>query len=147
MKNKLQERIHRARLLFKELQFTIHNEEQHDDVFTCEVQNDSDFIGGIYIDNNSRFLEITYTFSFSIKSITYLKSKIEEILRICYEFGSYCNFIEIDDEILFSIYTKVYYTGLNYYSLRDTLRDFRKCIKMVTKILDFDIKNKPEEGI
>ncbi|MBN2531933.1 MAG: hypothetical protein JXB88_03520 [Spirochaetales bacterium] len=147
MKNKLEERIQRVRILFKELGYSAMNEEQHDDMFTCEIQNDTDFLGGIYIDRNSRFLEIAYTYSFSVNTISFLKSRIEDILRICYEYGSYCNFIEIDDEILFSIYTKVYYTGINYYSLRDTLNDFKKCISNVTRILDLDINIKPDEGI
>lgn len=146
MKNKLDERIQRTTILFKELGYTIQNEEQLDDIFTCDVRNDREFLGGIYIDKNSRFLEIAYTYSFSMKTISFLKSRIEDILKICYEFGSYCNFIEVDNEILFSIYTKVYYTGLNYYSLRDTLRDLKRCIGMITKILDFDINIKPDEG-
>jgi hypothetical protein len=147
MKNKLEERIQRVKVLFKELGFSTLNEEQQDDMFTCEIQNENDFLGGIYIDRNSRFLEIAYTYSFSLKTISFLKFRIEDILRICYEYGSYCNFIEVDNELLFSIYTKVYYTGINYYSLRDTLRDFKKCISNVTKILDVDINIKPDEGI
>jgi hypothetical protein len=147
MRNKLDERILRTRVLFNELGYTIQNEEQYEDIFTCEIQNEKEFLGGVYIDKNSRFIEIAYTYSFSLKTISFLKSRIEEILRICYEFGSYCNFIEVENEILFSIYTKLYYTGLNYYSLRDTIRDFRKCITMITKILDFDINIKPDEGI
>ncbi|MBN2444552.1 MAG: hypothetical protein JXJ04_24535 [Spirochaetales bacterium] len=146
MKNKLEERIQRTKVLFKELGFTVRNPEQLDGIFTCEVQNNTEFLGGVYIDVNSRFIEIAYTYSFSLKTISFLKSRIEEILRICYEYGSYCNFIEADKEILFSIYTKLYYTGLNYYSLRDTLKDFRKCIVIITKILDFDINTKPEKG-
>lgn len=147
MKNKLEERIQRVRILFKELGYSTLNEEQHDDMFTCEIQSDTIFLGGIYIDRKSRFLEIAYTYSFSLKTLSFLKSRIEDILRICYEFGSYCNFIEIDDELLFSIYTKVYYTGINYYSLRDTLKDFRKCIGNISRILDLDINMKPDEGI
>ena len=140
MKNKLEGRILRTRVLFKELGYEIYNEEVLENMFTGEVQNDTEFLGGIYIDRNSRFLELAYTLSFATKSVSFLKSRIEDILHICYEFGSYCNFMEVEDEILFSFYTKLYYTGLNYYSLRDTIRDFRKCVLMANRILDLDIR-------
>ena len=39
-------------------------------------------------------------------------------------------------EISFSVFTKVYYSGLNYYSLRDSLRDFRECVAALMDLLE-----------
>jgi len=39
-------------------------------------------------------------------------------------------------EITFSIFAKLYFSGLNYYSLRDTVNDFRECTDALKELLD-----------
>ena len=57
-----------------------------------------------------------------------MKGKLEEMLKTCYEFGCYVSLQQTASELAFSVFTKIYYSGLNYYSLRDSLRDFRECV-------------------
>ena len=152
-RSRLNERVHRTKILFRELQYSLRDEMSTDEMYTCEVVDDqNEFAGGIYVDSGSKFLEIAYTYSFSDSMFTFLKSRIAEILSICYEYGSYCNMTDDMDDaekpgLLFSIYAKIYYSGLNYHSLRDTLRDFRRCVHAVTGILDFNRNiKKDKEG-
>jgi hypothetical protein len=135
----LEERIQRVKVLLKELGYTLVDEDHTDEVFTCELKKNNGFLGGLYIDTSNRFLEIAYSFSFSYTLLTYLKSRIENMLAICYNYGCYFNITKDTENFFFSVYTKIYYSGLSYHSLRDTLREFFMCIQDVTRLLDFDI--------
>jgi hypothetical protein len=139
----LEKRIQRVKVLFKELGYTLVDEDYTDEIFTCEFEKKHGFLGGLYIDTSNRFLEIAYTFSFSYTLFAYLQSKIEEMLTICYNYGCYCNITKDNENFFFSVYSKVYYSGLSYHSLRDTLREFFMCIQDVTRLLDFNnMKNR-----
>ena len=71
----------------------------------------------------------------------FVKDRLEEMLAISYEYGCYTSIQKNNKEISFSIFTKVYYTGLNYYSLKESLRDFNKCIISLTEIIDIHNDN------
>jgi hypothetical protein len=72
-----------------------------------------------------------------------MKGKLEEMLKICYEFGCYVSLQQTATEISYSVFTKIYYSGLNYYSLRDSLRDFRECVAALMDLLEIG-KEAPE---
>jgi len=67
-------------------------------------------------------------------------------MKICYEFGCYYNFLKTKHEITFTIFTKEYYSGLNYNSLRDNIKDFRKCSSMISDLIDAEIYNNTARG-
>ena len=141
----LEEKIRRVKVLMKELGYKIINEQYLEDSFTAGFDNNSGIQGGVFIDTESRFLEIVYTFSFSQTMSDFLKDRVEEMLAISYEFGCYTSIQKNDSEISFSIFTKVYYTGLNYYSLKESLRDFKRCVSALTEIIDIHNSNFSEE--
>jgi hypothetical protein len=66
----------------------------------------------------------------------YVRTRLEEMLKISYEFGCYINLQSTDEEIAFSLFTKLYYTGLNYLALKDSLREFALCILALTDLLE-----------
>ena len=132
----MEERIRRVRLLFKELGYKLHETERSEETYSAGFENEEGIQGGFFIDRSSRFLEIAYTFSFSPSMAEYVKTRLDEMLKISYEFGCYINLQTSDEEIAFSLFTKLYYTGLNYYALKDSLREFVHCVRALTELLE-----------
>ena len=132
----MEARIRRVRVLFRELGYRIRESERSSDTYSAGFEDDEGMQGGFFIDRASRFLELAYTFSFSPTMSEYLKTRLEEMLKISYEYGCYINIQTSREEIAFSVFTKIYYSGLNYYCLRDSLREFRFCVQALTDILE-----------
>jgi hypothetical protein len=147
MKNSkiLEERIRRVRVLFKELGYKVVSGERTEDSYTAAFEGTSETQGGFFIDNESRFLEVGYTFSFSSSMGDFLRQRLEEMLKICYEFGCYTNIQKTEQDISFSIFTKIYFSGLNYYSLRDSLKDYHRCVELTTELLEFKPDGRDED--
>jgi hypothetical protein len=140
--NALRVRIKRVVLLFKELDFTLYDEQDLGDAYICEFENAKGMQGSIYIDEESRFFEAGFTFSFSEMMVEFIKKRLDDILRACYEYGCYININKNEKEFSFSVFTKLYFTGLNYYSLKHSLADYHGCVKEIMKIVELDV-NKP----
>ena len=153
----LQERIRRVKVLFRELGYETLDDESTEDAFSAgfrrekegrggqpKTENDGAH-GGFFIDRESRFLEIGYTFSFSPSMSEFLKGRLEDMLKIAYEYGCYSNILSGQAEIVFSVFTKIYFSGLNYYSLKDSLFDFRHCVDTITEVLDLGAEENGEE--
>jgi hypothetical protein len=138
MKNSkvMEERIRRVRVLFKELGYKLHETERSEETYSAGFENEEGMQGGFFIDRTSRFVEIAYTFSFSPSMAEYVKTRLEDMLKISYEFGCYINLQSTDEEIAFSLFTKLYYTGLNYHALKDSLREFALCVRELTDLLE-----------
>lgn len=132
----MEERIRRVRVLFKELGYKLHQTERSEETYSAGFENEAGMQGGFFIDKTSRFVEIAYTFSFSPSMAEYVKTRLEEMLKISYEFGCYINLQSTDEEIAFSLFTKLYYTGLNYHALKESLREFALCILALTDLLE-----------
>jgi hypothetical protein len=90
MKNSkvMEERIRRVRVLFKELGYKLHETERSEETYSAGFENKEGMQGGFFIDRTSRFVEIAYTFSFSTSMAEYVKTRLDEMLKISYEF---CN--------------------------------------------------------
>lgn len=140
----MRERIHRARILFSELGYEVVDDEGDDGSYTAGFRHEGGFQGGFYIDEDSKFLELAFTFTFSYTLGEFIRSQMEEILRICYEYGCYFNLQTYKKEISFSIFSKVYYAGLNYYALKETLRDFRGAAETLRDLIE--IKSERKKG-
>ncbi len=132
----MRERIRRVRVLFRELGYEVIEGERSEESFSAAYEDDEGFLGGFFIDADNKFLEIAFTFSFSHELGSYLQQRIQEVLKICYEFGCYLNVRSDGSEIEFSVFSKVYYAGLNYFSLRETLRDFQGCVESIKEVVD-----------
>ncbi len=137
MKNSkvMEERIRRVIILFKELGYKILETERTNETFSAGFENKEGLQGGFFIDRSSKFLEVAYTFSFSPSMADFVKSRLEEMLKVCYEYGSYVNIQTSRKEIAFSVFAKIYYSGLNYSSLKDTVREFRQCVEAITDLM------------
>lgn len=133
----MKERVRRVRVIMRELGFELVDSELQQDSFSAGFENSEGFAGAVFIDRESKFLELAYTFAFSSNVGEFVQSRLEEMLRICYEFGCHSNLQSTPREITFSIFTKIYYAGLNYYALKETFRDFREAIDELTELLEF----------
>ncbi len=141
----MKERIRRVRVLFKELGYDIFEGEKHEESYSAGIDDNREFQCGYFIDNDSKFLELVFTFSFSIKLGPYVRGNLEEMIKICYEYGCYINLFTSEEEITFSVFSKLYYAGLNYYSLRDTLNDFKACVEDLKILLNIQTAGEEEE--
>ena len=83
----MKERIRRTAILFKELGYEILDGELLEDTYTAGFESEDGFQGGVFIDRESKFLELAFTFSFSPELSTFIQRKMDEMLRICYEYG------------------------------------------------------------
>ena len=113
MKSKmLEERIRRIKVLFRELGYRVERDDLTAGGYTATFRNRSGVQGGVYVDEDSRFLELGYTFTFSSSLSAFLKARLENMIRVCYEYGCYLNLQSTTREIAFSIFTKIYFSGL-----------------------------------
>lgn len=138
----MRERIRRTRVLFQELGYEVVDPEESDGAYTAGFQSESGFQAGFYIDEDSKFLEIAFSFTFSRSLEEFLRSRMQEILRICYEFGCYFNLQTYKKEISLTIFSKIYYAGLNYYALRESLRDFRDSAETLRDLVEIKSENR-----
>jgi hypothetical protein len=137
----MEERIRRVRVLFRELGYRLLDTDRSAESYSAGFENEDGLQGGFFIDRASRFLEVAYTFSFDHSMGPFLKERLEEMMKVCYEYGCYCNLQMSKQEYSFSVFSKIYYTGLNFQALRDTLKDFRECVEAITEILDLSGKS------
>ena len=56
-------------------------------------------------------------------------------MRVCYEYGCYFSLQPSNEEIAVTVYSKIYYAGLNYFALKETVRDLRSAIDAVQELL------------
>ncbi|MFW5995135.1 MAG: hypothetical protein ACOCRN_03405 [Spirochaetia bacterium] len=143
----MKERIRRVRVLFTELGYEFLDGELFDDTYSAGIEH-GDFQAGVFIDRESKFLELAFTFSFPPAMEEFIRDKLEEMFQICYEFGCYTNVQTSREDITFSLFSKLHYAGMNYFSLKETVRDFRGAITAITEVLEIspDIEHEGEHG-
>ncbi len=142
----MQERIRRVRVLFREIGYRTEPAERSEESYSATFTGPGGVEGGVFIDRESRFLEIGYTFSFSPSLSQFVKERLEEIMRAAYEFGCYPNLLAGKAEIVLSVFAKIYFSGLNYRSLRETLRDFNRCVQAITEIVNIEGRRDAPDG-
>jgi hypothetical protein len=132
----IKERVRRVGVLLREMGFDLVDGEVADGTYSAAFEGTDGFQGGVFIDRESKFLELAYTFTFSANLSAFVRSRLEEVFQVCYEFGCYMNLQTSEEEVSFSIFAKIYYAGLNYYALKETIRDFREAVEALSEILD-----------
>ncbi|MFW5801950.1 MAG: hypothetical protein ACOCVC_07935 [Spirochaeta sp.] len=146
----MKERIRRVTLLFKELGYKIETEEYDSDAYTAGFHSTAQPGGFIYIDRECRFMEIAFTYLFSVRLARFLRAQIGIIQDICYEFGCYYVVRNEEEDLIITIHSKLYYAGLNYFSLKETLRDLSAAVQALEEqigiIFDPDLEEDEHEG-
>ena len=130
--------IERAETIFSELGYEVFDREQTEDIYQASFGKEKNFDGSFFIENESNFIELAYTYSFDNDEENFLREHLESMLEICYEYGSYFNIIKGSDEIHFSVFSKIYFSGFNLESLSDTLEDFNACNRELALIFELE---------
>lgn len=132
----MKERVRRVSVLLRELGFEMLDGEFLEETYSAGFESNDGFQGAIYIDRDSKFLELAYTFSFSSNLADFVQSKLEDMMQLCYEYGCYTTLQATGREITFTVFSKIYYAGLNYYALKETVRDYREAVESLTELLE-----------
>mgnify|MGYP006291817513 CR=1 FL=1 len=132
----MKERVRRVAVLLRELGYELLDGEFVDDTYSAGFESSDGFQAGVFIDRESKFLEMVYTFTFSPNLTDYVQGRLEEMYQICYDYGCHTNLQTTPDEVSFSVFSKIYYAGLNFYSLKETVRDFREATEELRLLLE-----------
>lgn len=141
----MQERIRRVALLIKELGYELQESDADEVSYSGVVVAGDGFQAGIFIDADSKFLEFAYTFSFSEALADFVRERLEEIIHALYEFGCYFTIHTDASDIVFSVFSKVYFAGLNYFAVKETVRDFREAVAALHEIFEIPDEQEAEE--
>ena len=140
----MQERIHRVNVLLRELGYELLDEEGSEEMFSAGFASPDAFQAVLFIDADSTFLEFAFTFGLSDSMADFVRERLEECIQALYEFGCYFT-LQIDEkDIIYTIFSKIYFVGLNYFALQETLRDFRHAIEASRAI--FEIRADEQQG-
>ncbi len=140
----MQERIRRTTILLRELGYEIQEGEVADDSYSAGFVTPDGFQAGFFIDADSKFLELVFTFTFGKGMADFVRERIEEVMHTLYEYGCYFT-LQIDqEEISYTIFSKIYFAGLNYFALKETIRDFRDAVDANQEIFEIQLEN--EQG-
>lgn len=131
----MKERIRRVQILFRELGYELFDEEKLDESYSTAFLNNEGLQGMFFIERENRFLEIAYNLTFSPQLHGFLQRKMSEIVETCFEYGSYFNTYTDEHAVSISVFSKVYFSGLNFSSLRDTMEDFTNCATQVKEVV------------
>ncbi|MDY7028807.1 MAG: hypothetical protein SVR04_10965 [Spirochaetota bacterium] len=131
----MKERIRRVTVLFRELGCELFDEEKLEESYSSAFLTSTGLQGFFYIERDNRFLEIAYNFAFSPQLSGYLQRKMSDVLEACFEYGCYMNAYFDDHAVGISLFSKIYFSGLNYSSLRDTLVDFYHCTDAIKEVV------------
>ncbi|HKK48741.1 MAG TPA: hypothetical protein VJ932_06560 [Alkalispirochaeta sp.] len=137
----MQERIRRTHVLLRELGHEVQEGEVAEDSYSGGFVAPDGFQAGFFIDSDSKFLELAFTFTFGNTMADFIRERIEEMLHTLYEYGCYLS-LQIDQhEITYTIFSKIYFAGLNYFALKETIRDFRDAVDANQEIFEIHLEN------
>jgi hypothetical protein len=130
--------IERAETIFSELGYDICEREESEDVYQSSFGKGGKYSGSFFIEKNGNFIELAYTFTFDLDEESYLKDELDSLMDICYEYGCYFSILKGDNEIHFSVFSKLYFSGLNVESLGDALEDFIDCTRELAVLFEME---------
>lgn len=132
----MKERIRRTSVLFKELGYELFDEERIEESYSCGFYHGTSANQGVFfIEKESKFLEIAYNFTFSPQFAPFIRKKMGEIVESSFEYGCYINIFSDENAVSFSVFSKLYFSGMNYASMRDTLQDYHRCVEAVKELV------------
>jgi len=136
----MQERIRRVHVLFRELGYELSDSDVSEDSYSSGFSGSDGFQAGLFIDADSKFLELAFTFTFAAEMANFVRERMEEAMHSLYEFGCYFSLQTDRHEITYTVFSKIYFAGLNYFALKETIRDFRDAVEASREIFDIPIE-------
>lgn len=130
--------VERVEAICGELGFSILDREESEELYQASFGREEEITGSLFIEKDSNFIEIAYSYTFDTDEEYFLKEHLESIMNICYEYGSYFNIMKSEEEITFSVFSKLYFSAINVESLQDTLDDFIACNREIMEVFGVD---------
>ena len=140
----VQERSFRTQVLLRELGYTLSNIHADSTSWSSTFIDGMGFTGTAVIDSDQRFLELACPFSFSTREQDFLRRQMDSLMRICYQYGCYFTILTEMDEIIITLFSKLYFSGLQYYALEETCGDLKNAVEELRKL--FDLRYDVAEG-
>lgn len=137
----MQERIRRISVLIRELGYELHEGDLSGESYSAGFTMPDGFEAGLFIDNDSKFLELAFTFTFTGSMADFVRERFEEVMHSLYEYGCYFTLQVDDEEISYTVFSKIYFAGLNYFALKETIRDFRDAVEANQEIFRIELEN------
>ena len=137
----MQERIRRVHVLFRELGHELAESEVSNDSYSAGFIAGDGFQAGLFVDADSKFLELAFTFTFAPEMANFVRERLEEAMHSLYEFGCYFSLQTDREEITYTVFSKIYFAGLNYFALKETIRDFRDAVEANQEIFDIPVEH------
>ena len=138
MEEEMKENVERVEAIFGEIGYDIFDRESTEDMYQASFGRDGEVTGSVFVEHDCNFLEIAYTYVFEREEEVFLRDHLESMMNICYEYGIYFNIAREEDEISFSIFSKLYFSGLNVESLHDTIEDFIVCNRELVSMFNVE---------
>lgn len=130
-----QERQFRSQLLLRELGYKLSDLRTETGTWSVMFQ-DGDFVGTACIEPDQGFLELACTFRFSTREQDFLRERMDSLMHCCYRYGCYFTIVTEKAEIKISLFSKLYFSGLQYYALEETCTDLRNAVEELRKLFE-----------
>jgi hypothetical protein len=75
------------------------------------------------------FVEFSAFFTFDAAFADFLAERVDEFQRIAYHYGCYQLTEAVDRKITISVHTKLYFSGLQYYALKEAVGDLAAAVR------------------
>lgn len=130
------ERVFRAQLLLRQAGMRFDEAAAAGDSWLLPISGPEGFRGSAAIEGDQAFLELGCVFRFDAREAEFLRARMEDFMRVCYQYGCYHTIGNENGSILISVFSKLYFSGLEYYALRDTLADLQLAAQDLRRLFD-----------
>jgi len=94
----------------------------------------------VFFSQEKKYIELYYEYTFSLALLQLIESNIKNVFSLCYEYGCYAKikkiYIKNDLYLQISVNTKLYFSGLNYFSFNECIEDFIKVLDSLTYLFN-----------
>ena len=137
------ENIRRVRFLLGEIGPVLHQEEIHSGQWVASLRIDGWELMAT-VTGESRFLELAAEFRLDRGFADFLGSRLDDLQQVCYHFG--CHHLVTVNPLIITLLigNKLYFSGLQYYALKEAIADMVGAIGEIRRLLDPGIR--PDGG-
>ena len=124
----------RTQILLRELGFSLLDSQINRDNWSIHFQDSLGFSGSATGHSGQLFLELGCKFAFSVREQDFLRDRMETFMQVCYRFGCYFLIQTENDQITISLFSKLYFSGLQYYALEETCTDLKNAVEEMRQV-------------
>jgi len=134
MSEVLQDYSHRVKACLGELHIEVCGEQTEDSALRLYCRDQKDFQFSVLLNEGLHYAEFSWEIRIPQELSAFLASFFYSILEINYKYGCYLSLQENLSEFCLDICTKLYFSGLQYYSCKESLEDLFLASEELTRI-------------